>query len=233
MERPRIGSSDCRPAPVDRPVPPAHPRAGAGIQPPEGVAEFAGALLRGLERPHERRLHRIAVERGDRGLRGAALGGHALAAGPWAGRRCGWRATSHRRTWPGPTAAPGPRTAPSRPRPESRPRARRTHRPDQSPTVRSRHRADLRARPRATGRWRPARPRRDPRSSDETAGRANSPVMPSPISAGVLGIARTDAIAAGGLDQRIAADPGHHTELQGVAHERRTKGPRLRRTTGA
>ncbi len=45
--------------------------------------------------------------------------------------------------------------------------------------------------------------------------------MPRPISAGVLGIARTMRCAAGGAGQRVAAHAGHHAQVQRLGHVRR------------
>ena len=71
--------------------------------------------------------------------------------------------------------------------------------------------------------------RRRARSSSVTAGRANRPAMPWPISAGVFGIARTTRSLPVARDDRVAADAGHHAELQRVADVRRARRARPRK----
>ena len=101
------------------------------------------------------------------------------------------------------------------------PRRSRRRRPGPSPTARSPRRA---------------RPPRATQSSSPvgastaldlgavvavTAARANSPAMPWPISAGVFGIARTTRSLPVARGDRVAADAGHHAELQRAADVRR------------
>ena len=122
---------------------------------------------------------------------GAALGGDPLAqqrrrlVGAAAPAR--WR----RRRWPAPACGPGPRSGPCRRRPASWPRRSRRHRPGPSRTVRSPRPGPPRAPPTAAGRWAPAPAPPTRARPASTASRAYSPAMPWPISAGVLGMART------------------------------------------
>ena len=60
-----------------------------------------------------------------------------------------------------------------------------------------------------------------------TAARAYRPEMPWPISAGVFGIARTTRSLPVALRDRVAADAGHHAEVQRIG--RRTARARARR----
>ena len=120
-------------------------------------------------------------------------------------------------------------------RPRASPRSGGTRRPGPSPRARSRRRASSSsADPDDLRRSAPARRRRRARSSADDRRRARTaPAMPWPISAGVFGMARTTRSLPLARDDRVAADAGHHAELQRAADVRARRARRRRERAAA